>query len=266
MPPIPPVPAPLKASSALPRTPANTASPLLPSPSSTSKTSMRSPTSGKTSSPSTTPSTPRNSSRSSALPLPSRPSFAPPRGRFPLQLPRRILKLPRRIPPPKLESRRGYRNPDPGTQLPVGRRLTSHGQPVQQLCPAAALPGPGRAPVPPCHRGIRAPQVPAGRITKRSQFRRNRDKRNHLRPLRNDPNSSRRPRTPAGPRPLAPNLRPPASGLRLADSPGSPVRLVILAFPCSEFVLRLLPRAICTLGAREPSSLTGSTPATTVVS
>src|SRR5271157_537283 len=35
------------------------------------------------------------------------PPRRPPRSRFPLQLPRRILKLPRRIPPPEPASRRG---------------------------------------------------------------------------------------------------------------------------------------------------------------
>ena len=68
------------------------------------------------------------------------------------------LNSPRRIPPPTLASRRGYRKPGPGTQLPPGRRLPSLDLPVQQLCPAPRPPAPNSRPLAP---GPRPPSHPA---------------------------------------------------------------------------------------------------------
>src|ERR1035437_8493118 len=82
---------------------------------------------------------------------------------------------------------RNHHGPEP--QLPLRRRLPPHQQILpQQLYPLPALPGPDRAYVPPRRRGIRTPQTPPPRVTKRSHFGGpTRTKRNHLPPRPNEP-------------------------------------------------------------------------------
>src|ERR1019366_4990587 len=67
------------------------------------------------------------------------------------------------------------------------RRLPPHQQILPQLYPFPALSGTVRADVPPRRRGIRTPQTPPPRVTKRTHFGGpTRTKRNHLPPGPNE--------------------------------------------------------------------------------
>jgi hypothetical protein len=94
---------------------------------------------------------------------------------------------------------------------------------VQQFFAAAPLPGPGRAPLPPRHRGIRAPQEAPGTAAERThparRTRRSRRNRRYFRRLRKEPGSRARHARRASPVALArarrhPHAYPPRPSVR----------------------------------------------------